>query len=77
MPPQFLTSFEIQKSFQVHFEVNSVYSKNNLPQLNDEACIMNLDEYKSIVMHWVALYVNSYNVTYFDGFGIEYILKET
>ena len=66
----------MQKSCQVNFEVNGVYSKNNLPKLNNEAYIINLDEYKSIVTHCVALYVNSYNVTYFDGFSIEYIPKE-
>ena len=26
--------------------------------------------------HWVALYVNNNNVTYFDSFGVEHILKE-
>ena len=27
--------------------------------------------------HWIALYVNTENVTYFDGFGVEHIPKET
>ena len=26
--------------------------------------------------HWIALYVNSDNVTYFDSFGVEHISKE-
>ena len=26
--------------------------------------------------HWVALYVNNNNVTYFYSFGVEHILKE-
>ena len=29
---------------------------------------MNLDEYKSIGIHWIALYINDNNVTYFDTF---------
>ena len=37
---------------------------------------MNLDEYESIGIHWITLYVNAENVTYFDSFGVEYILKE-
>ena len=42
----------------------------------------NLDEYKSIGTHWIGLYINgdtgsaSYNATYFDSFGVEYIPKE-
>ena len=36
---------------------------------------MNLDEYKSIRTHWIALYLNSDNITYFDSFGVEYISK--
>ena len=36
----------------------------------------NLDEYESIGNHWIALYVNSENVTYFDSFGVEHIPKE-
>ena len=38
--------------------------------------IIDLDEYKSIWTHWIALYVNDNNVTYFDSFGIEHIPKE-
>ena len=38
--------------------------------------MINLDEYKSIETHWIALYVNGDNVTYFDSFGVEYIQKK-
>ena len=38
---------------------------------------MNLDEYKNIGTHWVALfYVKKDEVNYFDSFGIEYVPKE-
>ena len=43
--------------------------------LKDEAYVINLDEYESIGTHWMALYVNAENVTYFDSFGVEYFLK--
>ena len=39
--------------------------------------MINLDEYKSIGTHWIALCVNDNNVTYFDSFGVEHIPKET
>ena len=38
--------------------------------------IINLDEYSDIGTHWVALYVQNNNVTYFDSFGVEHIPKE-
>ena len=44
--------------------------------MNDEAYVINLDEYKSIGTHWITLYVNGDNITYFDSFGVEYIPKE-
>ena len=37
---------------------------------------INLDDFKSIGTHWIALYVNIENVTYFDSFGVEQIPKE-
>ena len=38
--------------------------------------ITNLHKYESIGTHWIALYVNTENVTYFDSFGVEHIPKE-
>ena len=49
MPPYSLTDFEIQKYYQN--ESNGVYSKNNLPKINDRACVINLDEYKPMETH--------------------------
>ena len=36
----------------------------------------NLDKYESIDTHWIVLYVNDNNVTYFDSFGVKRIPKE-
>ena len=49
--------------------------RDNLPQMKDGAYIINLDEYSDIGTHCVALWVDN-NVTYFDSFGVEHILKE-
>ena len=35
-----------------------------------------MDEYESIGTHWLALYVNDKNVTYFDNFEVEHIPNE-
>ena len=55
---------------------NGVYSRNNLHKAKDGAYVINLDEYKSIGTHWIALYVNGNNAISFDSFGVEHISKE-
>ena len=45
--------------------VSGVYSRDNLSKIKDGAYIINLDEYSDIGTHWVALWVNNNNVTYF------------
>ena len=56
---------------------NGVYSRYNLPdKIKDGAYVINLDEYSDIGAHWIALYVNTKTVTYFDSFGVEHIPKE-
>ena len=76
MSPHPLTNFEIQKYYQNEPRFNGVYSRDNLPKIKDGAYVINLDEYSDIGTHWVALWVNNNNVTYFDSFGVEHIPKE-
>ena len=68
------------KNYEKYYEnepkFNGVYSRNNLFKIKDGAYIINLDEYESIGTHWIALYVNAKNVTYFDSFGVEHVPKE-
>ena len=66
-----LRSFETQKYYQNEHKFNGVYSRNNLPKIKDGACVINFDEYESIGIHWIVLYVNAWNVTYFDSYGFE------
>ena len=40
------------------------------------AYVINLDDYSDIGTHWVTLWVNNNNVTYFDSFEVEHIPKE-
>ena len=75
MPPHPLTNFEIQK-YQNESRFNGVCSRDNLCKIKDWVYIINLDEYSDIGTHWVALYVHNDDVTYFDSFGVEHILKE-
>ena len=71
-----LTSFEIQKNDLDELRLNGVYSRNNLPKIKDGACVINLDENKSIGSHRIVSYVNGDKVIYFESFGVEHILKE-
>ena len=65
------------KYYENKSRFNGVYSRYNLPnKIKDEAYVINLDEYSDNGTHWVALWVNNNNVTYFDSFGVEYIPKE-
>ena len=48
-----------------------IYQKERM-----RACVINFDEYKSIGTHWIDLYVNDDNMTYFDIFEVEHIPKE-
>ena len=76
MPLHPLTNFEIQKYYQKEPKFNGVYSRNNLSKIKDGGYIKNFDESESIRTHWIVLYVNAKNVTYFDSFGIKNIPKE-
>ena len=55
---------------------NGIFSRDNLPKIKDGSYVINLHEYSDIGTHWVSLYVQNNNVTYFDSFGVEHIPKE-
>ena len=54
---------------------NGVHSRYNLPKTKHGVYIKNLVENESIGTHWIALYVNSENVIYFDGIRLKHIPK--
>ena len=76
MVPHPLTIFEIKRYYQNELKFNGLYSRNDLPKIKEGAYIINLDDFKSIGTHWIVLYVNAENVTYFDSFGVKHIPKE-
>ena len=76
MPPHPLTNFEMKKYYQNEPRFNDVYSRDNLPKTNDEAYVINLDEYSDIGTHLIALYVLNNSVTYSDSSEVEHIPKE-
>ena len=74
MSPHPLVNFEIEKYYQNEPRFNGAYCRDNLPKIKDGAYIINFAEHSDIGTHWVALYVQDNNVTYFDSFGVEHIL---
>ena len=75
--PHTLTNFEIQAYYQNEPRFDGVFSRDNLPNtIKNGAYVINLDEYRDIGTHWVALYVNNKTVTYFDSFGVEHIPRK-
>ena len=84
MPRHPLANFEMQKYYHNDTKLSSknepkfdgVYSRNNVPRTKDGTYVTNLDEFRAIGTHWIALYVKNNNVTYFDSFGVKHISKE-
>ena len=72
-----LTNFEIQKYYKNEPRFNGIYSRDNLSKtIKNGAHVINLDEYEDVGTHWIALYVNDNEITYFDSFGVEHIPTE-
>ena len=71
-----LNNFEIQKYYHNQPRFNGVCSRDNLPKIKDGTYVINIDEYSDIATHWIALCVVNNDVTYFDSFGVEHILKK-
>ena len=71
-----LTNFWNTKVLSNKPKFNDVDSRNNLPKIKDGAYVINLDKFKSIETHWIALYVNGNNSIYYNSFGVEHIPKK-
>ena len=72
-----LTNIEISEYYPSESRFNGVYSRDNLPEITKKGVyVINLDEYENTGTHWIALFVKTNEVIYFDSFGIEHIPKE-
>ena len=72
MQPHPLTNFEIMKYYENESRFNGVYSRDNLPKIKDRTYIINLDKHCDTGTHWIALWINNKNVTYFDSIILSY-----
>ena len=76
IPPHPLTNFEIQAYYQNEPRFGGIYSRDNLPnKVKNGAYVINLDEYRDIGNHWVALYENNKTVAYCDSLRADHIPK--
>ena len=76
MPPHLLTNFGIQKYYHNQPRFNGVYLKDYLTKVKDGAYVVNFDGYSDTETHWIALYVQNNDITYFDSSGVEHIPEE-
>ena len=77
MLPHLLANFEIQKYYENEPRFIGVFSRDNLPKkIKDGAYVINLDEYRDIGTHWIALFCKKNEIIYFDSFGVEHIPKK-
>ena len=65
--------FSNTKYYQNEPKLNRVYRRNKLPKIKVGEYLINLDKYKPIETHQIALYVNGNNTVFFDSFGVEHI----
>ena len=73
LSPHSLRNCEIQWHYQNEPRFIGVYSRDNLPnRIRDEAYITNLDEYSDVGTHWIALYRNNKNSTYWQFWNRTY-----
>ena len=47
--------FELQKYYQNEPKFNGVYSRNNLTRIKGETYVINIAEFKSTGIHWIAV----------------------
>ena len=68
--------FELQKYYQNEPKFNGVYSRNNLTRIKGGTYVINIAEFKSTGIHWIAVQMNGNNIIHFDSFGAEHTTKE-
>ena len=73
MPTHPLTNFEIQKYYQNKPRLYGVFSRN---KIEDEAYVIDLDEYADFATHWITLFRSKNENLFFDSFGVEYVPEE-
>ena len=65
-----------EKTLKSAEQKRCVTCRNNLPEIKDRAYVINLDEYKSTEIYWIAFYVIGQNTTNFSSFRFQNIVKE-
>ena len=77
MPPYPLTNFEIQKYYENEPRFIRVFPRDNmLKKIRNGTYVINLDEYKDVGTHWIALFCKRNETVYFDSFGVQHVSEE-
>ena len=65
-----LNNIEITNYFKYEPRFNSIFSRNNLPRINDGAYVIHLDDKNSKGTYWVSVFIDRNKTVYFHSFGI-------
>ena len=65
-----------ERIIKMNLNFMGFFSRNNSLKVKDGEYVMNLDAYKSIGTHWIALHMNEINIVHFDNFGVQHFPKE-
>ena len=68
-----MNKIEVTNYFNFELRFNGTFSRNNLPRIKDGANVINFDNKKRKVTHWVSLFIDLNLAVYFDSSGIAYI----
>ena len=74
--------YKNKPKYKIEPKFNGGYWRNTLLKIKDGAYVINLDEFKSIGTHWIALYVNgnnrwvSYDAVYFAALDLNIFQKK-
>ena len=71
-----LNNIKITNYFSNKPRFNGVFLRDDLPRINDEVYVINLDDENIKGKYWISLIADRNRVVYFDSFGIEYIPLE-
>ena len=72
MPASSFYKFWNTKVLSNEPKFNGIHSR----KVKDEGYVINIDEFKSIEPHWIALHVNAENVTYFEVLELNVFQKK-
>ena len=71
-----LNIIDIINFFNYKPRFNGIFSRNNLPKVNNGAYVISVDDEKSKETNWISIFIYRNTAVYLASFGVEYIPQE-